>query len=243
MMEFGLYDMWGYDSTNLKRNIDMGRIVYHLRKPTDNNLLNLFNIKYVSAHGDMRVRGYKKVNETRYAAVYLNRNCLPRAFLVRKPLIVKDERAILSHMSDKKFDPKEEIILEEYVEVPQQEKTGRIREDKVNILDYRPQRIDIFVVAKRPAFLLLSDTYYPGWKAYIDGKKTHIQRADYLLRAVVVPEGKHIVRFVYEPLSFRVGGIITLTALFSLAAYFILSRHKGNLKLKAKKVLSRGFKF
>jgi hypothetical protein len=219
MMEFGLYDMWGYDSTGLRRNVEIGRIVYHLKTPTGNNLLNLFNVKYIAARGDIRNRGYKRVSKTRYAAVYLNKNCLQRAFLVRKPLIMNNEKQMLSYMAGRKFTPEKEIILEEHVELPQQKEANRIKKEKVNILRYRPQRVDIFVVAKMPAFLLLSDTYYPGWQAYIDGKKTHIYRADYFLRAVVVPEGKHIVRFAYEPFSFKVGAIITLFTIAALAIY------------------------
>jgi uncharacterized membrane protein YfhO len=52
---------------------------------------------------------------------------------------------------------------------------------------------------------LLLDTYFPGWKATVDGRTTPIYRADYNFRAVSLPEGAHTVTFTYRPLSFRLG--------------------------------------
>src|SRR5262249_22213384 len=59
---------------------------------------------------------------------------------------------------------------------------------------------------------VLTDSYFPGWLAQIDGNDVPLYRADYDFRAVVVPAGEHTVRFKYSPLSFRVGGITSLVA-------------------------------
>ncbi|EKD87391.1 MAG: hypothetical protein ACD_36C00102G0001, partial [uncultured bacterium] len=55
------------------------------------------------------------------------------------------------------------------------------------------------------SLLFLSDSYYPGWQAYVDDIKTPIYRANFIFRAVSVPEGTHTVRFVYDPLSWKLG--------------------------------------
>jgi uncharacterized membrane protein YfhO len=60
--------------------------------------------------------------------------------------------------------------------------------------------------------LVLTDTYFPGWKAFIDGKQAQIYRANYIHRMVVVPEGIHSVEFIYDPASFKAGGIISVIA-------------------------------
>jgi uncharacterized membrane protein YfhO len=57
--------------------------------------------------------------------------------------------------------------------------------------------------------LFVSDLFYPGWKAYLDGKKTNIYTANYAFRAIEVPVGKHEVKFVYRPDSFNTGLKIT----------------------------------
>jgi len=65
---------------------------------------------------------------------------------------------------------------------------------------------------KADRFYFVSDTYYPGWKAYVDGKETKIYRANYLFRAVPLTKGKHLVKFVYDPWTFKLGLIISTLA-------------------------------
>ena len=68
---------------------------------------------------------------------------------------------------------------------------------------------------------MLSDTYYPGWRASVDEKPCKIYRADYVLRAVYLEPGKHIVKFTYDPFSFKIGMIVTLGTIFIIALIFI----------------------
>ena len=58
--------------------------------------------------------------------------------------------------------------------------------------------------------LVLSDMYYPGWKAFVDGEETKIYRADYTFRAIPLNAGTHQVEFVYDPISFKVGAGVTV---------------------------------
>jgi uncharacterized membrane protein YfhO len=64
-----------------------------------------------------------------------------------------------------------------------------------------------------PGYLVLADTYYPGWRATIDGAATRIFPADIAFRAVKLPPGKHTVRFVYRPMSVGVGFLVAGLAL------------------------------
>jgi uncharacterized membrane protein YfhO len=84
-------------------------------------------------------------------------------------------------------------------------------------------KLDIAVESQADGWLMISATWYPGWKAYVDGKEIPILRADYLFIAVNVPTGQHRVSLVYQPESFSIGGILSLTGLvlFSLAYVFI----------------------
>lgn len=60
---------------------------------------------------------------------------------------------------------------------------------------------------------MLTDAYYPGWRALVDGRPAKIERADYYFRAVYLEGGKHTIEFVYDPLSFKVGLAISLASL------------------------------
>ena len=88
----------------------------------------------------------------------------------------------------------------------------------VHIDSYTPNRVDLTVSTNAPDTLVLSDTYYPGWIARIDGKKTEVRRANHTMRAVVIPAGSHEVMFSYEPQSVRLGIMITIISILTLAA-------------------------
>ena len=66
------------------------------------------------------------------------------------------------------------------------------------------------------AFLVLSDTYYPGWRVTVDGRPAQLYRTNYLLRGVVVPPGEHTVRFSFLPISFYAGVCVSACALLAM---------------------------
>ncbi|MHB8991830.1 MAG: YfhO family protein, partial [Chloroflexota bacterium] len=80
--------------------------------------------------------------------------------------------------------------------------------------------VEIRTSSRRNAVLFLSDSYYPGWKALVDGQPAQLYRADYLFRAVLVPEGEHRVRFVFRPDSFALGTDISLFTLSGLLIFW-----------------------
>jgi hypothetical protein len=88
------------------------------------------------------------------------------------------------------------------------------------------ERIRLSVDAKRAGYLVLSDTYYPGWQATVDGRRAEIQPADVAFRAVAVPAGRHTVAFEYNPLSVRVGGALSLAGLVAIALGLLLTRRR-----------------
>lgn len=86
-------------------------------------------------------------------------------------------------------------------------------------------------MSAQEAILVVTDAYYPGWKATIDGLPTQVWRANYALRAVVVPAGEHEVRYIYDPLSLRLGvGISTASiSLLLILVLFVCKSKKLNI--------------
>ena len=74
--------------------------------------------------------------------------------------------------------------------------------------------------------VLLADTYYPGWKVYVDGGQAKIYPTDYLFRGVFVSEGEHKIEFVYDPASFKLGVAISVFALVSLVGLWGYGRYR-----------------
>jgi len=90
---------------------------------------------------------------------------------------------------------------------------------QARVLSDTGNSVQVALDAAAPSYLVLDDTYYPGWAVWLDGKPAPVHRADYALRAVQVPAGKHLLTFVYAPLSYLVGLIASIgTAVFVVAA-------------------------
>ena len=90
-------------------------------------------------------------------------------------------------------------------------------ENSVTITDYKAKEVNINVETSKDGFLFLGDMYFPGWRVYVDGNIDKIYRANYLFRGVFLEKGKHTVKFVYRPVSFRLGIYVTIaTVLLSL---------------------------
>ena len=85
--------------------------------------------------------------------------------------------------------------------------------EEVTILSYDPSRVVVKASLGAQGYLVLTDPYYPGWRARVDGEERPIHRADYLFRAVQLDAGEHIVEWVYAPPSLRLGLILSLISL------------------------------
>jgi len=72
--------------------------------------------------------------------------------------------------------------------------------------------------------LVLTDQFYPGWTATIDGQPAPIHRADYLFRGVLLPAGSHRVEFLYWPASFRIGATVSALALVAIVLLAVAGR-------------------
>lgn len=98
-------------------------------------------------------------------------------------------------------------------------------EEETKIIKYRPDEVEISTRLARPGFLFLSDSFYPGWQVWVDGVKSEILPAEQIFRKVKLEPGQHLVKFVYNPLSFKIGaGISGATILAVLLIYLALVR-------------------
>jgi hypothetical protein len=95
----------------------------------------------------------------------------------------------------------------------------------------QPERVRVRVETNQPGWLVLNDTYFPGWSATVDADPAEIHRANALVRAVEVPAGSHIVEFVYDPLSFKVGAAISGITFLILVAILAVDLYRRRLGL------------
>jgi len=139
--------------------------------------------------------------------IYQNLAVLPRAFVVHQARIAGDESQALELLRDPVFDPSQAVILEQDLALV----TGE-GESQVDIVDYQPERVELRASLDSPGYLVLTDTYYPGWTAKVDGVNTPIQRANLYFRALPLEAGDHEVIFLYQPPGVRLGLGLALLA-------------------------------
>ncbi len=182
-------------------------------------MLNLLGVKYVlqkdASFGDDKI--YKLVWSGPPWQIFENQQAAPRAFLTNDYKVITDKKEIVSAFYNKSFDEKKTIILEENPDLLSQ----NLRTKKVKILTYEPNKITLTTSSDGIALLFLSDAYYPGWKAAVDGREAKIYIADYAFRAVKVPKGEHKVEFFYSSESFKRGLILSGAALLGLIIFFL----------------------
>jgi uncharacterized membrane protein YfhO len=119
-------------------------------------------------------------------------------------------------------------------------KDPRAQMDRVRIIDDEPERIRLEVTVERPGYLVLVDSWYPGWNASVDGKPTPIYRADVLFRAVPLTSGQHTVSFEYRPLSFLAGAMVSLVSLIVMAGIALAVMKHGLSSTPPARLLARG---
>ncbi len=166
--------------------------------------------------------------------IYENLDVLPRSFLVPRGMGAADDEAALALMQSPSFDPAAEAILSEGAAAladgvgseTAADRSPQTREG-ARVTHYAPERVEVEVSAEAPGYLVLTDAWYPGWEATVDGKPVPVYRADLLFRAVSVHSGNHHVAFSFRPVSLRVGASISLGGLVGLIVVAVRALSKA----------------
>jgi hypothetical protein len=161
------------------------------------------------------------------AQVYEYSDSLPRASIFYSVIPVDSRPAALARVQDPALDVWRQVVvstdgldgstrqsLETLSHAPFE--TAKA----ASIVVYDSQRVAIRVNLERPGLVMLTDSDYPGWNAYLDGRRVPILATNYLFRGVLAPAGTHEIEFHYEPRSYLYGGLISLLALSAGLAWF-----------------------
>ncbi|QPJ64943.1 MAG: YfhO family protein [Candidatus Nitrohelix vancouverensis] len=135
---------------------------------------------------------------------------LPRAFMVSKARSGGDPKASNVYFSES-FDPLREVLLGE--PFAQTETSGSPFEGEAVSVTYAPNRVFVQTRQSQAGYLVLLDSYFPGWSARVDGTFIPVLRANYFYRAVFLPPGEHRVEFSYQPEGWGAGLMLSLSTL------------------------------
>ena len=199
-------------------------------------LLDLVNTKYYlaikkDAKGEPSEEGvisdifdkkrFKEAFQDKTVVVLESKDTRPRAFMVYKWEKEDSSEKILDKLLDSSFNYGDKIILE--VEIAQPNEIPETR-GTVTYKTYSENESSLDVETDTEGMLFVSDTYYPGWKAFVNGSETPIYRADFAFRAIKVPKGSHEVKFEYRPDSFFKGLYISLISLLFLIGLYPITK-------------------
>jgi len=207
----------GYSAVRPKRMQQL--FDYQIAK---NNLetLNMLNVKYV-IQTDKEGKEYPIINTD------ANGN----AWFVDQVQLVKNADEEMKALD--KFNSKKVAVINvnEFSEI----KNKAFAKDSSSVItldSYLPNNLKYTSNNSKEGLAVFSEMYYEkGWKALIDGKETPIMRADYALRAIVVPAGKHTIEFKFDPQVVKTGGTITLVSCIGMLFLLV-----GGLYVERKKV-------
>ena len=142
----------------------------------------------------------------------------PRFFLTDSYQLFSNKDDFTNKLFNPKFDPTNTILLNED---PKIKITAPLTTKSTKLISYKPNYINIETDTNASSMLYLSDTYYPGWNAYVDSKPTKIYKANYAFRAVLVPKGVHKIEFSYQPISFLYGMYLSILSIIITAFAFV----------------------
>lgn len=160
--------------------------------------------------------------------IWENKRALPRVWVAPGAKWFTDDQAMVNALYSPDTDLRQTVLLEGTN--AGQPLTGKpdVSSASATITKYEPQKVELSVSTPAPSYVVLTDTYFPGWKAFVDDKQTKILRANYTFRAVAVSAGSHAIRYVYDPLSFRVGIAVSAVGIVGLLAVFLWQRNQNH---------------
>jgi hypothetical protein len=249
-VRYGLFDARGYDFPVEERFLRLWRqevapgCVIHFcttgatATPRTLRAFNLFGVRSLLQQpidARLRLAGVHVAYDGRDARIYTNDHALPRALVLERQVVAEDDRKALRRITSPSFDPRRAVVTTHPIAgVATSGGRGRPAPAGATVTTYEAERVVARATAPRTSVLMLTDVFYPGWRARVDGKGAPIERVDYLFRGVRLTPGRHVVEFRYEPASWRVGLAVSGLAVLVLvvtAAFALRARRRSRIRV------------
>jgi len=165
-------------------------------------LFDMLNVRYITTMPDRTpdTDRFMRVADAELT-IWENPHAFGKAWVVGKYTLIRGLEEAFAHLNSPHFDPRQTALLE-HVPPPLD---PRAAQGRAEMTHFTPHRITVEVDTPAPGLLVLSEVAYPGWRAHVDGQAAPLFTANYILRAVPVPAGRHRVQLTYDPASYRVG--------------------------------------
>jgi len=187
---------------------------------TGSRYFDLLNVRYILTHSSHQpIEGCELLASEEGCSLYENKQAMPRAFFVDKVIEAASHEDALKLLSDPSFDPRSSAVIEKGLgpadlpgipSIPSGSGPHGIY--KATFIADKTNLVVIATDTDGGGLLVLADNYYQGWTAMIDEQPVELRRADYTMRAVQVPPGRHVVYFEFDPPVLKLSTYASLTS-------------------------------
>jgi hypothetical protein len=189
----------------------------HIRDDRTSRLYQFLNARYLVVKKGERPPGEAfrpAFMQAPRVDIYENIRALPRAFVVYDAILVDSRAAALAAITAPEFDPTRTVVLERSQgDLPVRTASSAPAFTPAELERLGPNRLRLRVQAERPGWLVLSEVWYRGWHAAVDGHPAPVRRANWLFRAVPVDAGVHTVELWFAPMTLTAGAILSVASL------------------------------
>jgi hypothetical protein len=215
---YGIYDLNGYETFSI-RSISVLSDKYPSLDSPSLRLYGLVNTKYIlTSKVGLQSPNVRRLFRIDSMNVYENLLCKPRAYIVYKNRTLNTENEVEKDLIEDSFDGSEALFLSSEPHPTERPRISLCND--VKILHSNNEEVALRIETSSEGILILTDTYYPGWKCYVNEVETPIYRANYCMRAIIIPSGKSEVIFRFEPAIFSAG--VNINIFFVAVSVFSL---------------------
>ncbi|RPH48852.1 MAG: hypothetical protein EHM91_03755, partial [Planctomycetota bacterium] len=228
----GLDSVCGYEPMMLRRYAELMNAAQGA--PPEKNMVIMASVgshpvvDMLGARGWLKREGgyYRSPQDFRSTPIVRpNPGALPRAWLVNNAVVLESREERLRVLAQGPWDPRKTVILEQFpTEAPPVTTEGPA--GRARVVSRRAGEYVLEAENGADAYLVLSEAYYPGWTAEVDGKPVEVVPANHLIQAIRLPPGKHVVRLGYRSRFLGAGLASALLAALAPAAIVLVRRRR-----------------
>lgn len=233
----GLENAGGYEAIVLKNYSELvnSALGWPLDHPTMvmgisavSPIFDMMNVRYYVVGAGNRLtdpRLVLKFDDGSYKT-YVNANALPRSFIVHQVKVAARREKALALLGSADFDARKTAVVSEPIDGMSDD--SRLVSPPPTIVGHSLNQVSISADASAPGLLVLTDVFYPGWTAWIDGRESRIYRVNHAVRGVFVPQGHHEILFRYDPVLVKAGAVTSVFMVIVLGVWWSRWRFKSS---------------
>lgn len=180
---------------------------------------DLVNAKYIISRQNIENDKFELIYDDSEVKLYRNENFMPRVFCLYSYLVREGAENQLKLMRDPKFNYRECAVVSKEMPFKSAFCADKYNSfSSVNIEEYHLNNIKISLETSKDCLMVISNTFFPGWQAKVNGLNREIQRVNYCMQGIYIPKGKHNIEFSFVPKIFYISLFFSIITLLCLIA-------------------------